>query len=279
MKIYTYIILFFISITSTFASTLNTCNVVVPFAAGGPADIYARLMQRVNPDIVRVENRPGAYSAPAMAFLENNKNFILLSSPGMYSPKNPSKNNDLEALQVVILTNLIGVTNSNITFDDLLTKPVNIGIAALGGSGQILAGQLKERNPLIQLIPTGGDAKSLPLLMNKEIDLNIMNSSNGLQWINDFKFKSLFDIPLGKQTIVKNGVTLDNYSIWIAFIHKDASPDQKQVLKSCLNKVTSSPIWKEELLKTVSAPVTLSTGTTPDTVINNYVNALVKYAN
>jgi tripartite-type tricarboxylate transporter receptor subunit TctC len=260
------------------AST-NTCNVVVPFGAGGPADMYARLMQRINPDIVRVENKPGAYSAPAMAFLENNKNFILLSAPGMYSPKNPSKNIDLEALEVVILTNLIGVTNSDITFDDLLTKPLNVGIAVLGGSGQILAAQLKERNPLLQIIPHGGDAKSLPLLMNKDIHLNIMNSSNGVQWINDFKFKPLFEIPLGKQTIVKNGVTLDNYSIWVAFVHKDASPEQKQVLKSCLNKVTSSPIWKQELLKTASAPVTLPPGTTPDTVIKNYANALTKYAN
>ena len=279
MKIYAYIILFLLSITSTVASTINTCNVVVPFAAGGPADIYARLMQRINPDIVRVENKPGAYSAPAMAFLENNKNFILLSSPGMYSPKNPSKNIDLEALEVVILTNLIGVTNSDITFNDLLTKPLNVGIAVFGGSGQILASQLKERNPLLQIIPHGGDAKSLPLLMNKDIHLNIMNSSNGEQWINDFKFKPLFEIPLGKQTIVKNGVTLDNYSIWVAFIHKDASPEQKQVLKSCLNKVTSSPVWKQELLKTASAPVSLPQGTTPDTVIKNYANALTKYAN
>jgi tripartite-type tricarboxylate transporter receptor subunit TctC len=279
MKLFSYLILFSISITSVFASTNNTCNVVVPFAAGGPADMYARLMQRVNPDIVRVENRPGAYSAPAVTFLENNKNFILLSSPGMYSPKNPSKNTDLEAVEAVILTNLIGVTNSDITFDDLLTKPLNVGIAVLGGSGQILAAQLKERNPLLQIIPHGGDSKSLPLLMNKDIHLNIMNSSNGEQWINDFKFKSLFEIPLGKQTIVKNGVTLDNYSVWIAFIHKDASPEQKQVLKSCLNKVTSSPVWKQELLKTASAPMSLSAGSTPDTVIKNYVNALVKYAN
>jgi tripartite-type tricarboxylate transporter receptor subunit TctC len=160
-----------------------------------------------------------------------------------------------------------------------LTKPVFIGIAALGGSGHILAAQFKERNPLVTIVPIGGDAKALPLMMNKEIDLDIMNSSNGLQWIDNFKFKALFEIPLGKMSIVKNGLTLSNYSVWIAFIHKDASPEQKKVLVDCLNKVTSSPVWKEELHKTASAPFVQLPGITLDSVIADYVSALKKYDN
>jgi len=139
---------------------------VIDYPAGGALDNQARLMMAANPDFKQLEYKIGGMSALAIRHLEENKDVIFFGSPAAFGANSPIKNPPIELVRIVLSAPLYAVTNKDVTWDKLITEKINLGIPGLGTSHHVLALQLKEINPNIEIIPTGGDNKALPILLH-----------------------------------------------------------------------------------------------------------------
>ena len=260
----------------SFAQTYNNvkCGLISPYPPGGNADLTARLMQKIEPEI-KIEYKPGAYYVSAFNFMQQNKNFFILGALNIYSNKNPIQNMPIEITKSLVLHKQIALTNSEVTISDLKNKPLNIGVAVLGGPSHSMALEVKEQNPLVQIIPTGGEAKALPLLVQKSIDV-YMGPGTAERWVVDYNFKTLFLIPADKKFIKVEGIKITNNGGLYAFIHKDASTEQRKNISDCLQNVTQSDIWSEKL-PTVSASPSTYTKEDELRVVDDYRKFLQKY--
>lgn len=235
-----------VSLTALITNVVLACNLVVPYAAGGPGGAFGKLMQDANPNIEVLQYKPGAFAAQAINFLDSNKDYMLAASPMMYSEQNPNQNPAVDLVSIPIMYNQVALTNKGVSFDDLLNKPLMVGIPNLAGSQHLLALELQRANPKLTIVPAP-TASGLQLLKNKEIDAYIIGGNPANKWAVDFGFDKIFEIPLGKRSITKSGVTLHNYAVFAIFAHKDASPAQRAKIDVCAKDIVASPKWKDGL--------------------------------
>ena len=251
------------------------CGIVVGMPAGGLADIYARTLQKLNNNIGRVENKVATMQILAIDYMGYNPNFMLLASPTMYSTQNPNKVPKVELIEMFMGYDLVAVTTKDITFKRLMTEKINIGIPLLGSAQHIIALQLKDHNPLIEIIPTGGDAKALILLVNKQLDVYVSGKGNLSVWEEKYKLQTIIDIPAGK-TIKKDNVTLRNFATVAMWSHVSATAEQKHKLATCLNETTSNPLWPDEARRMGGVPLSL-TKEEGKKLLEDFIAALKKY--
>jgi tripartite-type tricarboxylate transporter receptor subunit TctC len=227
---------------STFAAS---CNMVIPWPPGGTSDINARVLQKGNPDI-RIEYKPGAFAASAIQHINANTDTFLLSPAHMFSSKNPDKNLDIDFLRPMYSTNLTMISATDVTVDQLLTKKVTLGIPALGTIHHAIALELKEKNNLINIIPTKGDATALPMIINKDIDLYISASPTMNIWMTQQStIKKVIDLPFNKE--VKLGdLVIKNYLFQGIFVSKKASLEARNFINDCLDKSLNTTEFKSE---------------------------------
>jgi hypothetical protein len=108
---------------------------------------------------------------------------------------------------------LHGIVSKKITITNILTTKVNIGVPFIGTPQHIIALQLKEINPFIEIIPMGSDPKALPSLMDNSLDMYIVSDIVNSQWARDFNFTSILHIPANEKvnisghTIINVGIT------------------------------------------------------------------------
>jgi tripartite-type tricarboxylate transporter receptor subunit TctC len=261
---------------SSHAQQTHGCGVVIDFPPGGTSDRYARLLQKYNSEF-QVFYRPGGMSVPAVNFIGDFPNMIYLGSPVLFGNKSPVKNPPIELYKILIAAPVLALAKKEaIDWDALLTQKINIGIPGLGTSHHIMALQLKEQNPNIQIIPTGGDAKALPLIMNGDLDVYFISATSGLNWLNQFKeIKELFRVEFNKP-YVRGNVKLQSVSFNGAFIHKNATPEQKQKAISCLETAIKHSGWTEELKAMGAGPVQLQ-GKEKEEALELYVETMKKY--
>jgi ABC-type amino acid transport substrate-binding protein len=108
---------------------------------------------------------------------------------------------------------------------------------------------LKQRNPDLEVIQFGADAKALTSVINGDIDAYVISSPIGNEWLKQFpKLKLLADIPYGKP-FRSNGVTLESLNFFGVFVHKEATPEQKQNALNCINRSISQPTYSEEFAR------------------------------
>lgn len=268
------IITFCIVITMQITTWANECNLVVAQQPGGATDLYLRAMQRINPDI-RIEYKPGAFANLAINHINTNTSSALWSAPIMFSKDN-SIEVDIEYLKFIVATDIIIVSNKNLSTADFLNKPIMLGIPFLGSPPHIVAEQLKLVNPNITMIPTGGDVKALPLLMNKEVDAYISATPNMIKWLRDFKtLNEVMLIDTDKKTVIR-GVEIHNPSIVGIAMSKKSSLQEKQHIAECFNKVINTDEWKVSA-KAMNIKAIDISGKDLDKALNNYIMLMKKF--
>jgi tripartite-type tricarboxylate transporter receptor subunit TctC len=277
---YKKILLALMFATSTLSFNANAvenfdCGLVVANPAGGLADIYARTLEKLNPNFARVENKVGALSAVAIEFMGRNPNFTLLGSPTMFTVHNTNKNPEVELITMLMGYDLVAVTTKHTTFHEILTGKINIGVPILGAGQHIIALQLKERNPDIQVIATGGDAKALQMLVSKDLDVYISGKGNLSPWTDKFNLETIFEVPSGK-SIIRENVTLKNYAAVGMWSHTSATKEQKSKLAKCVKDVMSNPAWPVEAQRMGGVPLYLTEEENKQLLIE-YISVLKKY--
>lgn len=190
-------------------------HLIVPFAAGGPADIVARLLgQRIAPDLgqpVVVENRPGAggtIAAAAVAKAPPDGYTILFVTAGhagtaaLYPslPFDPVK--DFAPVVGVAASPIVIVVNANSkyrTLSDLVAdaraRPGKLNFAGGGGGATVtnLAAEVFKSDMKLDVsnIPYKGSAPALVALIAGEIDYSVDNLSAVLPQIKAGKLRAL----------------------------------------------------------------------------------------
>lgn len=250
----------------------NSCTMVLPFPAGGSSDLYSKIIQKQNTDIV-IQYKPGAFAAVATSAMQTNKDWFMLSVANMYSAGNPNKNINLELLKILFFIDSMIITNKNISFSDLLTKKVNVGVPVIGHTHHAISLAIKQKNPNLEVISFGGDVKALPALISGDIDAYVISSPIGNNWLSQFPSLNLVsDIPFNKP-YMSEGVVLESLNFFGVFVHKDATPEQKQHALNCIQKSISQPGYVEEFSRIGIKPKEFN-GKEKDNILNRYITSL-----
>ena len=253
----------------------NTCKMVIDYPAGGALDNQARLMMKANPNFKNLEYKVGGMSALAIKYLEENKDVLFFGSPAAFGANSPIKNPPIELVKIVLSAPLYALTNKDITWEQLTKEKINLGIPGLGTSHHVLALQLKEINPNINIVPTGGDNKALPLIVNKDLDVYLVSSTNGFNWSRDFNLKVIFTISLG-ENFKRGNASLTSVAFNGIFVHKDATPEQKAHMIKCIEDAVTTNTWKDTLTSLKVTPLNIG-GAEKDKLFNQYVGYMKKY--
>ena len=250
----------------------NTCLMVIPFPPGGSSDLYGRIIQKYNSDIV-INFKPGAYASHAISTMRNNKDAFMISVPNMYSEGNPDKNPNVELVKVLFVIDAMIVTTKNIKFSNLVTDKLNIGVNTLGSTQHLISLQIKKKNPKLEVVPFGGDTKALSALISGDIDAYIVSSPIGNQWLKQHKTMSLLaEIP-SDRPFKYDDLRLTSLNLFGVFVSKDATTEQKQHVVNCIQKSISQPGYVEEFSRICIKPKDFN-GKEKDNILNRYVTSL-----
>jgi len=226
----------------------NSCGMILPVSPGGSTDLYGRIIEKQNKDIV-IQYKPGAFASAGVFALQQHKDLFMLTVANMHSISNPNKNPNVELLKVLFVIDSMIITSKDIAFADLLNKKVNVGIPLPGHTHHTISLVLKQKNPDLEIITFGADAKALISLLNGDIDAYVISSPIGNEWLKQFpKLKLLADIPFG-QPFKSHGVTLESLNFFGVFMNKDATSEQKQNALSCVTRATAQPGYSEEFAR------------------------------
>ena len=258
----------------------RTVKFIVPFAAGGPTDVFARLAaQKLTEQMGQsfvVENRPGATGAIGSAMVATSPAdgyTLLLSSTSSYmSPymqKNPSFNPAKDFTPIINLANLpfYFVTNPKMpanSLKDIISlakqKPglLNFGSPGIGSAGHLCAEMFMiETGTKLTHVPySKGAALAVSALMSGEIDFlcDSLSTSHvhvkagklkGLALTTAKRFPTALDIP----TTTEAGLPNFELTIWFAvFGPVGMPPTVTQRLNAQLNKIMQTAELKERVL-------------------------------
>ena len=213
MKKFLVPILLFLFSLSAWA---NQCTMILPYPPGGSGDLYGRIIEKQNKDIL-IQYRPGAFANAGISAIQQNKDWFMLSVANMHSINNPMKNPNVELLKALFVIDSMIITGKDISFNDLLTKKVNVGIPLPGHTHHTISLVLKQRNPDLEIIQFGADAKALTSVVNGDIDAYVISSPIGNEWLKQFpKLKLVADIPYG-QPFRSNGIVLESLNFFGVF--------------------------------------------------------------
>ena len=242
MKIFNIIFTLLLS-TSAFAA--DTCTLLVPFPPGGSTDLRARAMQLGNPDL-NIDHKPGAFGAVAIDQMKKTNNSFLLSPAFMYSAQNPIKDLDIELNRILFAVPLKIITIKDISLEDLADKPLKVGIPCKGCQMEGLALEIKSKNPNVSIIPTAGDAKALPMIMNGDLDVYLGIGIMVDRWKSSYEnIKIIGEIPFNKTLKIQN-IELINLAFSGIFTKGKIDSSEKAAIENCINKSVTSKEFSEQ---------------------------------
>lgn len=269
----------------------RTVRIVVPFPAGGPTDILARVLGQRLSEVwgqwVVIENQPGANTAIAAAR-------VAKMPPDGYTM--------LAAMDVTMVLN--PVTGSNLSYDPLKDfAPITLAAkntsllsvraedgpktvkeliarakASPGklnyGAGIIttrLAGYLfnREAGLDVQYIPFNGSAPTVQGLLTGAVDYIIDGAASGLPLIHSGKLRALAKLnsrplpalPEVRPLAVEAGIpALDDISTWIGLVAPAGTPRtivdkiQREVVKMYADPVIAEKLEKSGISAVSSTP-------------------------
>ena len=242
MKIFNIIFTLLLS-TSAFAA--DTCTLLIPFPPGGSTDIRARSLQLGNSNI-DIEYKPGAFGSVAINQMKKTNNSFLLSPAFMYSAQNPVKELDIELNRIMFSPPIKIITNKNINLNDLADKPLKVGIPCKGCQFEGLALEIKNKNPNVSIIPTAGDAKALPMIMNGDLDVYLGIGIMVDRWKSSYEnIKIIGEIPFNKTLKIQN-IELINLAFSGIFTKGKIDSSEKAAIENCINKSVTSKEFSEQ---------------------------------
>lgn len=266
------LIAFLCMISLSVWSNQPSCTMIIPAPPGGSSDLYGRIIEKQNKDVV-IQYRPGAYASSAISTMQQNNDWFMLTVANMFSINNPNKTPNVEMIQALFVIDTMIITGKDITFEDLLKKKVNVGIPFLGHTHHAISLTLKQKNPDLEIIAFGSDSKALTSIVNGDIDAYVISSPIGNEWVKQFsKLKTIADIPFG-QPFKSNGVTLESLNFFGVFVNKDSTAEQKQNALTCINRAKSKPGYSEEFTR-IGIKTREFTDREKDQLLERYVQGL-----
>jgi tripartite-type tricarboxylate transporter receptor subunit TctC len=253
-------------------------QMIVPFPAGGPTDVYARLVgkllgEELGQPII-VENRPGATgligtnavkgAAPdgyTLLYTSNSAHVIgpLLRDPQPFDPVA-----DFTPITEPMRYPLYLLTSTKVpakTFKEFIelakSQPGKLTYSSVGaGSGGHLACELMNRAAGIQVlhVPYKGAAPAATALMSGEVDFmcdSVGNSQgsvkagrmNGLAVSSAKRLQIVPDVP----TMIEEGISVEAY-IWLGvFGPKGLPEDVRNTLADTIGKIMKNPELTERM--------------------------------
>jgi tripartite-type tricarboxylate transporter receptor subunit TctC len=206
-----------ISLTGTLAGqhawsqTARTLRIVVPYAAGGPTDVLARLLaehiNRLHGATIVIENRPGANSVigtEAVARAAPDGNTVLINTNSLVINSLLRKVNydpltGFEAICYLVSSPMVIAVNSASPYrslGDLLSaaraKPGDVTLAGGGGAGQIAIEMFKRAaNVNLTHVPYPGAAPAVNALLGGHVASALLDYSPVAEQINAGKLRAL----------------------------------------------------------------------------------------
>jgi tripartite-type tricarboxylate transporter receptor subunit TctC len=285
---------------------LKPIRVVVPYPAGGAADITARLVgqkmtERFGQTVV-VENRPGAggaIGADIVAKSAADGYTVLLSSPAEIAvlphlQKVPySVDKDLAPVSLAVTTPLILVVHPSLsatTVTELIAfaraRPGQLSYASVGSGGvQHLAGELLKITMKIDMVhvPYKGAAQVMSDLIGGQVPMFFSGMPPAMPYIRSGKLRALAvtttkrspaapDVP----TMAEAGVPGFDISNWFAyFVPAGTPPDAIGKLNAEINRALKLQDVKEKLASLGAEAV----GSSPEELVKFARAESAKFAN
>jgi len=254
-------------------------RLIVPFAAGGPSDITARLLgqgiqEYLGGQPLVIENKPGGGAIVATSALLSAEpdgytimmaSNIMVTSKWLYDtlPYDPMK--DLRAISGVSISPVVVLVPASSPIKNLADllraareKPgkMNYGSAGLGTIPQ-LATEFFLQKTGIQMthIPYRGSGQALPAVVAGQVDLyfDVAISAQGLvqqgqvRAIGVVGKERLAQFP-NVPTLAEQGLSDFDVASWFGLVGRAAVPDDVvKTLNVAVNKVLATPQFKEKI--------------------------------
>ena len=255
----------------------RTMRIIVPYPPGGSIDLTGRIIARNLQDSlgqsVVVENKPGANAAIGIDDLmrsaaDGHTLIILSDSPVTINPHLSHVNydplKDLVPISRVVRSPLVLAANANAgiaSIADLVaaakTKPLSIGVSALGSTSYFAAELLKRSLGLtMQAVPYRGGAPAAVAVAAGEVPLVFTDTAAILPMIRTGKVvalgisepvrsRAMPDIP----TLREAGVPGFAASSWLALFAPRGTPDDRIArLNAEVSKILALPDAQKVLL-------------------------------
>jgi tripartite-type tricarboxylate transporter receptor subunit TctC len=251
-------------------------TIVVPFAAGGGADIIGRtIAERLSQDLGKaaiVENRPGAGSNTALNAIAKGDidghtiglaSIALAVNPFLYKVMPFDAGTDLIALTLALETPnilIVPMDSPAKTVADLIalakTKPLSYASAGIGTSLH-LAAELFQQQAGVTLthVPYRGSAPALTDLITGRIDMMFDNASTALPQIEGGKVRAIAVTSKARLATLPNVPSiaeggLPNYELanwWTFVVAKDTPKPIVEKLTAALQKALNDPQTKDKI--------------------------------
>ncbi|HKB54924.1 MAG TPA: tripartite tricarboxylate transporter substrate binding protein [Ramlibacter sp.] len=267
----------------------HTVTIVVPFAAGGPADIYARyLAQRLGAEFKQpfvVDDRPGAGSIIGT-------NIVAKSAPDGYTllmmsnthtvnetlmPKKPfTLMKDFVGIAPVNYSDLMLVVNPSVpakTLADLIklakAHPGKLNYASSGtGTPYHMAGELFKHMAGVAIthIPYRGSSGARTGVVGGQVDMMFDAVTTMAQMAKDGKVRALATTGLTRNpitpdvpTVNEAGVPKYEATIWLGMMApKGTPPAIVQKLNTAIRKIVADPQVKAQWQQQGAVPMSMT---------------------
>jgi hypothetical protein len=252
----------------------TACKVVTQ-GPGGLTDQLFRIAEKHNPDF-QVTYRISGYNVTQIDLLEQDKSYMMLSPPVFFSKQNPRPNPPLEMVKVFSSSNAAIVTGKDLTIKDFADKKLNVGIPAFAQYSHVLALTLQQKNPNINIIPV--PAKDVPaILKSGDLDAYIHTEPTVDTFVN-------MNIGFKKMVVVKpdvptdfNGIKTQSLHFSSIWVHKDATPEQKEHVLKCVGKLEKNAAFLAEIEKTGSTSRLGLPTSNKDKYLSDFISMLRKF--
>jgi len=267
----------------------RSVTIVVPFAAGGPADIYARfLAQRLQGEFKQpfvVEDKPGAGSIIGTNVVAQSKpdGYTLLMMSNTHTvnetlmPNKPFKlMRDFVGIAPVNYSDLMLVVNPSVpakTLAELITyakaHPGKLNFASSGiGTPYHMAGELFKHMAGIDIrhIPYKGSSGARTGVIGGQVDMMFDAVTTMASMAKDGKVRALATTGLTRNAITPDVPTLDEAgvpkyeaTIWLGLMAPKGTPDAiVEALNSAVRKIVAEPDVKALWRKQGAVPMSMS---------------------
>jgi tripartite-type tricarboxylate transporter receptor subunit TctC len=267
------------------AQTTRTIRIVVPFPAGGSADIIARLLgehiARTNGPSVVVENRPGggasiAYEAVARAAPDGNT-LVINGNSIVINPHLRKVNYDpltsFEPVCYLLASPQVFVVNADSPYKTLAelvaaarAKPKEITFATVGPATTQHIGFEQFRrlaNIDVTYVPYPGGAPAMTALLGGHVTASLTNYSEAVELLHSGKARALASASLKRIPPLPDVPTVDelgykgyNVEVWFGVMAPAKTPkDTAAQLATWFKAAINAPEVTPKLLKIGLYPV------------------------
>ncbi|WP_310613353.1 tripartite tricarboxylate transporter substrate binding protein [Limnohabitans sp.] len=280
-------------------------KIVVPFAAGGPADNYARFMaQRLTDELKQpfvIDNKPGAGSIIGTDFAAKSPadgyTLLMMSNTQTVNesliPKKPfALMKDFVGIAPVNYSNLLLVVHPSVPVKNVAelvalakSKPGKINFASSGnGTPYHMAGELFKYMAGVDMthVPYKGSSGARTDIVGGQVDVMFDAETTMAEFARNGQVRmlgatgltrstNLPDVPTVAETVPKYEAT-----IWLGFMAPKGTPaDIVTKLNAAMRKIVNNPEVKSTWAKQGAVPLSMSVAE-----FEQYLNAdIAKWAN